>query len=315
MAYISLANVHTGMTVRFHLCYPHNNVWAVLVGLVVLTAWNVLLRPRMLFPPSAPTAFAAAARHGLSDAFLISLVDRDDMATRTAAALGRAIVPNVTVVGAVDGAAILDEHMPLYTRHVIRAGRSDHMQIGNRAALGCLMSHGAVWRRIAASGAPALVFEEDVLVGPDSAALLAALLASVEHVPWGILMLDPGHVNVDGEWNTVAPMVANCSSASCVWYGTRAYALRPAVAALLLAHMEPMVLQVDAVITLVAAYHAPAVRMYWTTARIFPYNLTRPSAIFDGCIKCYLPTGARSYVIFVVIIVVAAVFFGIGTCR
>jgi hypothetical protein len=247
----------------------------------------------------APAASRVGMAHGMEHAFVIA-VDADD-GDRAASALRGVVAPNVTVARAVvvppDDAAV-----PLYTRHVMRSGRSDHMQIGNRAALGCLMSHGDVWRRIVEADAPAIVFEEDIVLGPDSARLLGALFASLENVSWGILMLDPGHLNVDGEWNAVGPMAANCSS-SCVWFGTRAYALRPAVAALLLSHLEPMVVQVDALITLVAAYHAPAVRMHWTTVRIFPQNMTRPSMIFDGCVKCYLPTGWRTYISIVFVII------------
>lgn len=283
-------------------------LWTVLGCLSVVTAWNVLFRTALLTRIiMAPPAVGMA--HGIGTAYVIAVDPADG--DRVAVSVRGVVAPNVTVVRAVVPSAAAGDGafaaLPLYTRHVMRNGRSDHMQIGNRHALGCLMSHGHVWRRIVEANASAIVLEEDLVVGPDSARLLGALFASLENVTWGILMLDPGHVNVDGEWNAVGPMAANCSS-SCVWFGTRAYALRPSVAALLLAHMEPMVVQVDALITLVAAYHASTAMMHWTTVRIFPVNMTRPSTVFDGCVKCYLPTGTRPYIILILTGVVAVVF-------
>ena len=231
--------------------------------------------------------------------------------------------------------------LPLYTRHVMRAGRADHMQLPNRAALGCLLSHAAVWARIverADQESWALVFEEDVVLpspsssssysyyaqhgaggGGEGRALIRAadsLLAEIGSAAqqnWSLIMLDPPHLNTDRSyWRPVGEGAATCRHPSlpevgdggegaehtvrCQWFGTRAYAIRPRAAARLLQHVEPLSVQVDALISLVAAYYPEDVGLYWTTARLFPINHTRPSTIFDYCIKCYVPNAVGSYI-------------------
>jgi hypothetical protein len=214
---------------------------------------------------------------------------------------GLSSVSNLTVVQASNGTeAGLD--LPLVTRHVIRRGRSDHVQIGNTAALGCLLSHQRVWAAVAAGTGPALVFEEDAQVSVDSDFKLARFLRYFESYGpgWDILMLDPGHLNIGGQSGPVGPYAANCTEPhGCTWFGTRAYAVRPAAAALLLEHSFPITVQVDAVVSLVAEFYAKPperFRMYWTRGPILGYDLLRRSTVFDWCVKCYLPTEVAAYV-------------------
>jgi hypothetical protein len=281
------------------------DAWRFTGCLCVVFAWNLCFRSTLFrIPLLSPAALSVEPiRHG----FFISLVDEY---IDTVAAIERGgIVPNVTVVRAVNASLdFIDESMPLYTRYVLSRGRSDHMQLGSRAAAGCLLSHGRVWRRIIALNTTAIVFEEDVVVAKDSASLLRGVLKSVENVSWGILMLDPGHVNVNGEWNAVTPVVSNCST-TCEWFGTRVYAIRPHVAKILLDHMEPVIVQVDALITLVATYHPSVVRMHWTNVRIFPPFMLRRSTVNDWCIKCFLPNSPGPYFAFIAIAIVILTIF------
>ena len=53
---------------------------------------------------------------------------------------------------------LMAEELPLYTRHQLRHGRNDHMQIGNFAMLGCLYSHINAWRLVG-PGETVAIFE------------------------------------------------------------------------------------------------------------------------------------------------------------
>ena len=55
--------------------------------------------------------------------------------------------------------------LPLYTRYLLEHGRSDQLQIGNRAMIGCLQSHIRVWHKIKDW---AYVFEEDTRLHENS---------------------------------------------------------------------------------------------------------------------------------------------------
>lgn len=64
------------------------------------------------------------------------------------------------------------------------------------------------------------------------------------------------------------------------------------------------VLKVDALMGLVAAF-SHDFRMYWTRENIAHLQLFHMTGIWDGCIKCYLPTSPVHYII---ASVVAALF-------
>jgi GR25 family glycosyltransferase involved in LPS biosynthesis len=225
------------------------------------------------------------------------------------------------------------KHMSLFTRHVIEQGaRSDHMQLGNWAAVGCLISHAEIWRRIVAGGVPAFVFEEDIVVTPGAAEGVNELVSSLAKLEkddgklWTLLSLDPGHLNSDGPSVAVGPLAARCANNSqevkspnnfCTLYGTRAYIITPAAAAVLLDYVSPITVQVDALITLVMnradKEGLAGFKMLWTKRRIFPMSASmRPSTVYDGCVKCYFPSGIRAYVAVVFTIPLLGVLFVLG---
>ena len=71
-------------------------------------------------------------------------------------------------------------------------------------------------------------------------------------------------------------------------YGTRAYMLNYKGAQLLLRNAQPITLQVDALISLVAAYSP--LRLYWTTETVVHDTPWRRSRVWDGCIlHCIVP--------------------------
>ena len=247
---------------------------------------------RALLESGAPTREAARAPR--YPAYVIAL-DPAAYDTRPLARLDA--VRNLTLIAANNGTASVAT-LPLYTRHLLRHGRSEHHQLGNTAAVGCLLSHADAWARAAQSGQTSIVFEEDTVVAPDSDFKLTQFIASMEPYQWDLVMLDTGHLNSGGPWSAAGPLGANCSQpGACEWFGTRAYILRPAAARRLLVHMHPPVVQADAVISLVYEFDSAGFRMYWTRYRIFGFDMIRRSTIFDGCIKCYLPVGGPAYVL------------------
>ena len=239
----------------------------------------------------------SAGRWNISHAFLISLTPQTDLAQTIASTLG---LQSITTFQAINSTNVALDALPLYTRHIINHGRSDHMQLPNREALGCLLSHAALWRKIIELEAPAFIFEEDILADEYTNQELEILFQEMQFSPHEILMLDPGHLNTEGTWNYVGKTAANCSR-RCVWFGTRAYLLTPKGASVLIRYLDPISVQVDAYITLMATFHPRDFRMYWTRHQIFPLNFFRSSTIFDGCIKCYMPMSIVVYLLLVTV--------------
>jgi hypothetical protein len=179
--------------------------------------------------------------------------------------------------------------LPLYTQHLIRAGRQEHMQISNRHMVGCLMSHASVWRQVRGW---AFVFEEDVVLSPDTQAVLYQLMEDVRPYNWSILMLQARSFIAEGEWASVGKQAARCANQSlspCTWYGTRGYIVTEEGARTLLKYVEPVVVQVDALIGLVAAFD-PSFLMLWSTVDITGPHISLTSTVWDGCLRCYIPT-------------------------
>jgi hypothetical protein len=52
---------------------------------------------------------------------------------------------------------------------------------------------------------------------------------------------------------------------------------------------------VDALISLAATFHPETFQMYWTTHDIAHLRLMHVTTIWEGCIKCYLPTAPVFY--------------------
>ena len=206
---------------------------------------------------------------------------------------------------AINGTEALAHELPLYARQIVLgAGRHDHMQLGNAAMLGCLLSHTALWRWWAARPHPndtLLVLEEDAYLDEDaSPARLATLLDhDLAHERWDILLLEPGHLTVAGPMRPVGDLAMTWASPlhrQCSWMGTRGYLLRASGAAKLLRHAEPPSVQVDALLGLVASFE-PEFRMFWTRASVAHQRMLTLSTVQDRCLKCYMPQTAASYLL------------------
>ena len=134
------------------------------------------------------------ATHGIDTAYVICTGNCTQLQEAISTELR---IPKVIVWTANLGTAT---DLPLYTRHIIEHGRSDHLQIPNRAALGCLLSHSEIWDQVALSGKTTAVFEEDATVGPESLDVLQTLLTDLGNRNYSVLMLTSGHLNNGGSW-------------------------------------------------------------------------------------------------------------------
>ena len=175
--------------------------------------------------------------------------------------------------------------VPIGTRIAILQGRHSHSEIGSNAALGCLLSHTAVWRSMR-EGDTVAVFEEDARLDALSASRTLAAVRDMAEEPWDLLVLETGHLTATGKWRYIGNGNAATCAADCEWQGSRGYILRYGGAQELLLEASPHV-QVDALFWMLAA--AGRVRMFWVTANVAHPTHTAASTVWDGCLKCYIP--------------------------
>ena len=203
------------------------------------------------------------------------------------------ITQRVDIFQAINGSqamALSQETLPLYTRYLIDHGRQNHMQIGNGAMLGCLLSHIEIWKTIT-PGETVGVFEEDAQIDAVSASRLWWFQQDMHGLSWDILKLDSGQLIDSGKSKYVGTgMAATCANGeSCLRWGTRGYLLRYNGAQLLLNFASHPVIQVDALISLLATYKSHQFKLYWATADIAQASNWRMSKVWDRCIwQCFM---------------------------
>jgi hypothetical protein len=180
---------------------------------------------------------------------------------------------SVDVIAAHNGSGV---SLPLYTRFLVKHGRYEHKQIGNKAMVGCFLSHVAAWRRVKGW---AYVFEEDAFVDQATLWSVSRLLREVRD--FSILMLQARRFEAEGSVRVTGPLAATCDA--CTWFGTRGYIVTEAGAGILLEHFEPIVTQVDALIGLVNEFD-PRFRLVWTQRDIVGNAHSFASTVWDGCL-------------------------------
>ena len=183
--------------------------------------------------------------------------------------------------------SLVVDTLPLYTRHLIAHGRQTHMQIGNAEMLACLLSHVQVWSGIK-PGETILVLEEDARIDHVSALRLEALAADLEGVKWDFVRVSSGQLIDTGGVEHIGAVAARCADGHACWsWGTRGYVIQFEGARQLLKVADPAIVQVDALISLAAAY--TPFQLYWSTLEIAYPTTWRASTVFDGCIiRCFL---------------------------
>ena len=212
---------------------------------------------------------------------------------------------SVTVVAANTG--IGEDDLPLYTRNLIDKGRFDHMQIGNRQMVGCLLSHASVWAQV---DRWAYVFEDDAVLHQGSRALTQWLMADVQSEPWSILMLQERSYIAEHAFTAVGKLAATCDN--CTWFGTRGYIITKQGAQTLLNYVRPVIVQVDSLVGLVNCYE-PSFHLYWTRREIVGIFSRLQTTVWDWCLRCYAGTSVGWWALGVV--VGCAALLGVGAAR
>ena len=109
-------------------------------------------------------------------------------------------ISDVTIKEPVNGTSAVEQMssdpslLSLYSRHILRTGRNDHMHIGNPGMLSCLLSHLEIWEKDMRVGETVAVFEEDAQLDDASAARLAQLSFDLKGEEWDVLLLERGYV-------------------------------------------------------------------------------------------------------------------------
>jgi hypothetical protein len=123
---------------------------------------------------------------------------------------------------------------------------------------------------------------------------LQVLLADVKDTNWDLLMLESGHLGLNGVWRYVGNTAATCANwstldswESCNWMGSRGYLVTERGAKRLLRNAHPFLVQTDALMGLTATFD-PTFLMFWPLRDIAHPTYLRRSRLWDGCIKCYV---------------------------
>jgi len=182
----------------------------------------------------------------------------------------------------------------------MKTGRSDHMQLSNPSMLGCLLSHISLWENIHENEV-VMILEEDSHVDIQSSIVMKHLFHDMSAIHWDVIMLESGHFIASGKWVTVGDYAATCAVSNvtaniCTWFGTRGYLITYEGAQKLLAHTFPVHVQIDAYMGLLAAFD-PDFKMFWTRENVVHQRLFHVSKVWDGCLKCYMPTTGLFYVV------------------
>ena len=210
------------------------------------------------------------------EGFLISMHNESDFKVARELQLAFEIEKMHVVLGQVG----LESRLPLYNRHVMQTGRTDDLQIGNLNMLGCLESHREVWTRITQTS---YVFEHDAISNVDARSIVETLLHDNARSAWSVILLQkPVGFSVNRmilpenpQFSNVGELTQTCRD--CIAYGTRGYIVTKAGAQILLENYNPPVVQVDAYMSLLNAYHANFTLM-WTRLQAVDW-IQQPSTI------------------------------------
>lgn len=274
-----------------YICWLVISTITALVFVVLLATTRLSINPLIIQPT-----------HGfdVSKAFVIAL--KESEGERVAEEVRKYLrIHDVTIKTPVNGTAAVESmksdpsQLSLYSRHILRTGRDDHMHIGNSAMLSCLLSHLEIWEYDMRDEPIIAVFEEDAILDEASGARLAQLSRDLYAVDWDMLLLERGHLNTEGAWQYTGELAATCAEdGTCLRYGTRGYLVKNSAAKLLAAHARPFVVQVDSLISLLAADQPWRFRLFWSTSDVAYPSPWRMSTLWDGCLRCFMPHWALS---------------------
>lgn len=156
--------------------------------------------------------------------------------------------------------------LSLYNRHLMRHGRSDGLQIGNTRMLGCFESHREVWTRVQQDS---YIFEDDSVPTKDALKITKLLLHDNAKRHWSVLHLSIPSGFVSGnlfapdrsQFKHIGRISETCRD--CVTYSAGAYIVTKEAAQIMIQNYEPPIVQVDAYMSLLNAYH-PEFKLVWS---------------------------------------------------
>jgi hypothetical protein len=172
--------------------------------------------------------------------------------------------------------------LSLYNRHLMRHGRTDGLQIGNPRMLGCMESHREVWTRVRQDS---YIFEDDAVPVKHALGIVKMLLNDSADRPWSVIHLDVPGGFISGrlfapdrsQFTNIGRITETCRD--CVAWDTRGYIVTQVAAQILLQNYEPPVVQVDAYMSLLNAYHAQF-KQVWSRVQAVD-ELHHPSSTQD----------------------------------
>jgi hypothetical protein len=157
-----------------------------------------------------------------------------------------------------------DSTLSLYNRRLMRKGRTDTLQIGNLNMLGCLESHREVWTRVQHDS---YIFEDDAVPAQNALHIVKTLLMDNADRNWSVIHLEKpsGYVSdftpdID-QYTNIGQITQTCRD--CIVYSNRGYIVTKEAAQIMIENYEPPVVQADAYMSLLNAYH-PTFRQVWT---------------------------------------------------
>lgn len=263
--------------------------------LVVVVVW---LQYYCSQSPQAPTLAAeleTRRMHAPTQGFVISMDNETGwkVGERLKRAFG--ISDMQVVLGRVGNYSTLS----LYNRHLMRHGRTDSLQIGNLPMLGCLESHREVWTRVQQDS---YVFEDDAVPTEDALRIVKTLLLDSAVRPWSVIHLNAPEGFFSGsyfwpdraQYTKIGKLTETCRD--CVAYSTLGYIVTKTAAQILLQNYEPPVVQVDAYISLLNAYH-PHFKHVWTRVSAVDVNphissiqdYTESVSVFHSIVNFLIP--------------------------
>ena len=242
----------------------------------------------------------------------------------------RALFPRVQEFDAVDAAAIdvaTDPRVSVYARHYIAVNESsDHMHMGSAGALGCSLSHIALWRRCVELNEPIVVIEDDIELTPRKRAQVAEAIedipascdyASIMYLPATFMLLP---INGQG-----------CTDGAQRWcdiklglyghFGTQMYYVTPRGAAILLEQALPVVTHVDVHIAAVSSTRADFKALRWRENIYTIWDMLKASAGSTikhpdtGVIRKRLPSTNWVYLVIFLVVLALIVWASVLTAR
>ena len=313
-------------------------LWAAVVLGALLAMWflhRLLPSPRSMHDSVKNNVF------NISTVYIIALQPVPALKEKASWVLGVTDVRVFPAVNASEAMRLAFDELPLYTKLLMEQGvRHDHMQLSSGPMLGCLLSHMSLWKQVP-PGAVVAVLEEDAVLDATSTDRIRALWQDLQQTTaWDLIMLESGQATATGEWRYVGEVAATCAyrwqrpaalddevglydyyyryyltnnrtrGSVCTWQGSRGYLLSHRGAQMLLRCAHPMMVQVDALMGLVATFE-PGFGMFWPRVDVVHKNLLHISTIWDGCLKCYMP--GTSVFFLVTLVLFLTCVCGVGT--